>query len=236
MNHKCDRCEELANKLSFLKLPEPLIRNVSSFLICDDIVDNNNKSDNIIKQFIKENPKSSWKAGIYTLLEITESSYISGTNKSLYNLGKMNFYILKKFVNHYYTQFNELYENLHSYHSFNKLINEYAKDKYFNYGKCRYNCMSLFQEVLYRFIIERYERGNKYSEYILKQFMERLKLLDNPKHKFVLDIDKTLERYYNKEYRERIKASVRKINEGIGIQTFNRDGSIYKKINLDEMD
>ena len=165
-----------------------------------------------LKIVVENNQFPKIKKAISGIISMAGMSYISGTNKILYNDKRMDCYCLSKFILKEPSQLTilkDLYENIHDENEFLNIINRDVKENKFSYKRVNHRCKTLFQETLYRLITTFYEKDKeKYSSDFIKVLLIRLKHLDNEATNFVIDIDKTLERYDNKEFLERQKKNV----------------------------
>ena len=210
MAYQCPACLELSNKLAFINLPENLLKSVCSFLTCDDI-DNNNDKHNRLKRFIQNNPFPKKKKDIEGIISKAGMNYIGGTDRRIYNLGNMDYYILVKFLKEpsQLDILKDLYENIFNNHCLNEHLNTDIVEKCFSYKRVGYSHRALFQEILFRLITTLYEtKVNEVDKEFIKHILNQLKTFDHCKYKFEIHVDRKYEEYLNEEYhrkQERLK-------------------------------
>ena len=190
-------------------------------------------SNTEIQTLIQNNPFPKLKKEIDSIISMAGHSYISGTDKVLYHSKRMDYYCLCKFIlkePNQLTILKELYENIHNEDLFKEIINKQIKEEVFSYKRCNHKRKTLFQEVLYRMIITFYEKDmNSHSEEILKHILQRLKLLDNEECNFTIDIEKTIKRYNNIEYHNKMETLKKEMDNTLKFNTIKIFGTIKTK-------
>ena len=190
-----------------------------------------------LKALTEKNPFPKLKKEVDSIISKSGMSYISGTNKILYNCKRMDYYCMVKFILKEPNQLDilkSLYENIYDENKLSSIIDERIYNRTFAYKRTNHMCKTLFQELLYRLITTFYEQDKEtYDEHFIYHLLHRLKMLDNEKYNFTINIDKTVEKYKNEEYHiqmNNLQVIKSKPLQVINNETLNEDELIKDKL------